>query len=525
MLAAGASSGSRLALVALAGACVLASACKAERSRPRKPYDWGHFDYGANDPGETKPATEPDRDEAEEDGPYDDSAGRVYSKARFLWIRRKPDGDSDWLGYITLGQSIAIRRDARGSVDDGAGCSWVAVQPKGWVCVGRDATLDPKDSTFTILRERTADVESPFPFRYARSLGGPRYRTLPTARDQRMKEGNIAALLEKIEKARMAKGEAAIAAIDKRLVGAELGLANAPPPPAFEPSHAIMETDEDLELGSTLAYTYEFDYDHRAFLLGWDFSLIPSVRTAKYPRSAFHGVELGADVDLPVAFVRKQGAYRYRIDVNGEVVRADQAFEPHQMVALGHGPTLESEGRKLYPTREEGVYVSEKDAVIVSPNGEMPANVPSTGRRTWIEVSTVGGWLVAYEGHKPVFATAISAGRAALAPDGTMVPSSSTPLGTYTIKNKMKTATMRSDRQPNRVHAEVMYTQVFHEDYALHGAYWHDDFGDRRSAGCVNLSPIDSKWVFDWSEPKMPRDWHVKKVDGNDLATVVVIHL
>ena len=69
-----------------------------------------------------------------------------------------------------------------------------------------------------------------------------------------------------------------------------------------------------------------------------------------------------------------------------------------------------------------------------------------------------------------------------------------------------------------------MYTQVFYEDYALHGAYWHDDFGDRKSAGCVNLSPIDSKWLFDWSEPKVPTDWHVKKIEPGDDATVVVIH-
>jgi len=123
-----------------------------------------------------------------------------------------------------------------------------------------------------------------------------------------------------------------------------------------------------------------------------------------------------------------------------------------------------------------------------------------------------------------VYATAISAGRASLKPDGTMVPSSSTPNGTYPIRSKLKSTTMRSDRRPNRSHAEVMYTQVFYEDYALHGAYWHDDWGDRRSAGCVNLAPIDSRWLFDWSEPSVPDGWHTKNVESGDAQTLVVVH-
>ena len=35
--------------------------------------------------------------------------------------------------------------------------------------------------------------------------------------------------------------------------------------------------------------------------------------------------------------------------------------------------------------------------------------------------------------------------------------------------------------------------QYFEEGYALHAAYWHDDFGTPRSHGCINLAPEDAQ--------------------------------
>jgi hypothetical protein len=44
----------------------------------------------------------------------------------------------------------------------------------------------------------------------------------------------------------------------------------------------------------------------------------------------------------------------------------------------------------------------------------------------------------------------------------------------------------------------------FYRGYGLHGAYWHDGFGSGRSHGCVNLSPRDARWLFDWASPSLP---------------------
>jgi lipoprotein-anchoring transpeptidase ErfK/SrfK len=41
---------------------------------------------------------------------------------------------------------------------------------------------------------------------------------------------------------------------------------------------------------------------------------------------------------------------------------------------------------------------------------------------------------------------------------------------------------------------------------AIHGAFWHNDFGVRRSHGCVNCSPADAKWIFRWTSPALALD-------------------
>jgi hypothetical protein len=55
---------------------------------------------------------------------------------------------------------------------------------------------------------------------------------------------------------------------------------------------------------------------------------------------------------------------------------------------------------------------------------------------------------------------------------------------------------------------DVPWIEYFASGYALHGAYWHDAFGIPRSHGCVNLSPIDARVVFFWTDPHVPPRWH-----------------
>ena len=72
---------------------------------------------------------------------------------------------------------------------------------------------------------------------------------------------------------------------------------------------------------------------------------------------------------------------------------------------------------------------------------------------------------------------------------------------------------------------DVPYVQFFESAYALHVAYWHDVFGIARSHGCINLSPIDGRWVFAWTDPPIPDGWH-GAVAGADVGegTTIIVH-
>ncbi len=47
---------------------------------------------------------------------------------------------------------------------------------------------------------------------------------------------------------------------------------------------------------------------------------------------------------------------------------------------------------------------------------------------------------------------------------------------------------------------DVPWTMYFDEARALHATYWHTLFGYTQSHGCVNLSPGDARWLYEWAE-------------------------
>ncbi len=63
---------------------------------------------------------------------------------------------------------------------------------------------------------------------------------------------------------------------------------------------------------------------------------------------------------------------------------------------------------------------------------------------------------------------------------------------------------------------------------AVHGTYWHNDYGTPRSHGCINVSSENSKWVWRWTMPlNNPKerfvDLAVQKRKDASLATTVIV--
>lgn len=78
-----------------------------------------------------------------------------------------------------------------------------------------------------------------------------------------------------------------------------------------------------------------------------------------------------------------------------------------------------------------------------------------------------------------------------------------TPLGEHTTWRKALSIHMSGGTTGTGYDTPaVSWSTLFSGDgYAIHGAFWHNNFGVPRSHGCVNCLPEDAKWVFRWATP------------------------
>lgn len=252
---------------------------------------------------------------------------------------------------------------------------------------------------------------------------------------------------------------------------------------------------------SGFAFLSFFEADGRRFGLSADLDVMPLDRLQPIQPSTFSGVPLGDGVDLPVAFVMTKGA-SLLAGQPGRELRPLRPLAYREAVALT-GKRLQIASVGFYETTR-GEWLRDEGVVFVSPMRARPGWAGPG--RTWIDVSILKQALIAYEGEKPVYVTLVSTGADGL---GDPLETHSTVRGQFLIHTKHVTATMSGDEVGDEYDLrDVPYVMYFNEGYALHAAYWHDSFGKPRSHGCVNLSPEDARWIFEWSEPQVPEAWH-----------------
>jgi hypothetical protein len=219
------------------------------------------------------------------------------------------------------------------------------------------------------------------------------------------------------------------------------------------------------------------------------------------PEPAMRGELLGEQRQLPLAFVHgQQGAPLYRMQ-GGQRVQVGVA-EHHARFAIVEETTW---GGERMLVGEGGVGVPEKDVRIVTQRTR-PQDVGPNEK--WIHVNLAQQALVAYEGDDPVFATLVSSG---------LEPDFATPTGLFRVREKHISTTMNGPDPDNGYYEveEVPWTMFYYDSFALHGAYWHDTFGNTKSHGCTNISPADARWLFYWSDDPVPPGWTaVRKIEG-----------
>lgn len=453
-----------------------------------------------------------------------DGRPRVYPLSRNIWIRPTPSDEGSWIGFAWFGSSVPLR-ETEGRKARGCFGRWYAIEPRGYICVDDvRATLDPEHPTLVGITPYAPNTGRAWPHRYGESIDARRYVDLPTERKQRAEEWYYRSHLALVERAR--SGE-----VIESLLGIDLSL-----PEAGELAIPILprhlQTDRDrLQGRSTVAWSREQLHTGRSFLLTADLKWVPKDRIKTYPPVTFQGVRLGRDAKLPLAFFRAKDRPSYRRAESGELVQQGDGFARLSWVELTGREEQVGEDRFL-ETRQEGSFVRERDAVIPRVAEKTPWGAAlgsaESGRaerpRTWMEASILGGWLLAYEEHTPVFATLISAGRGG-PPHGDIDPieTASTPLGRFKITGKFATATMVA---PNDLtHSDVPWAQNFSGPHALHTAYWHDRWGELKSGGCLNVSPIDGRYLFyEFTWPRVPEGWHGVRWDPDfEPATTLIV--
>ena len=115
--------------------------------------------------------------------------------------------------------------------------------------------------------------------------------------------------------------------------------------------------------------------------------------------------------------------------------------------------------------------------------------------------------LSCYEGKTEVYFTRISSG-ALYNYLGEKVDVWATPLGKFPIWRKLVSLHMSGGTTGGGWDLPgIGWTSLFiGSGVAIHSTFWHNNFGEPMSRGCVNARPEDAKWVFRWTQPLVPYD-------------------
>lgn len=149
-------------------------------------------------------------------------------------------------------------------------------------------------------------------------------------------------------------------------------------------------------------------------------------------------------------------------------------------------------------------------------NSKVLGTTNAAGEEKWIDVSLSEQKLRAYEGNKLVFESLISSGLW-----------NSTPKGTFSIWYKTRYQRMKGGSQDLGTYynlPNVPNNMFFYQGYAIHGAYWHNNFGHPMSHGCVNEPLASAAQIFEWAGPVVPPGQNAVRATADNPGTRVYIH-
>jgi LysM repeat protein len=159
-------------------------------------------------------------------------------------------------------------------------------------------------------------------------------------------------------------------------------------------------------------------------------------------------------------------------------------------IAVRYGTSVAALARANGIANPNHIYVGQRLAIGsggVASSAPQPApSQPAASSGRWIDINLSTQTLTAYEGSTPVMSTLISSG-------STFV----TPTGTYSILYHVRSQRMSG---PGYDLPNVPWVMYFtNRGHAIHGAYWHNNFGQPMSHGCVNVPLGEAEWLYNFT--------------------------
>jgi L,D-transpeptidase catalytic domain len=153
-------------------------------------------------------------------------------------------------------------------------------------------------------------------------------------------------------------------------------------------------------------------------------------------------------------------------------------------VHINNNATGEFDGQKVLPPKIDIAHLASKQ----TQTSVLGASIAPGEKHIYVDLSTQR--LYAMQGDTPVMETFISSGKW-----------DPTPVGNFHIWEKLVATRMAGGSGADAYDLpNVPWVMYFYQDYGLHGAYWHDNFGHPMSHGCVNMRQVDAQALYEWAD-------------------------
>lgn len=209
----------------------------------------------------------------------------------------------------------------------------------------------------------------------------------------------------------------------------------------------------------------------------------------------------------------------YKLNISGDtttsccsedqILKSDGSFDEQAATAIFNSQVIDYPKTSLaYAYKQALDQNSDASQAVLGTTNE-------AGEEKWIDVSLEEQKLRAWEGNRLIMEFPISSGLW-----------SPTPKGSFNIWYKTRNQKMEGGSKELGTYynlPNVPNNMFFHRGYAIHGAYWHNNFGHPMSHGCVNSPLASVAQLFAWAGPVVPEGQNTVRATPENPGTRVVV--